>query len=1030
MTARRTLGIVLLTAALLLLLRTWWYDHNRMAAHAPIRDGILDLRGADLSAQRPISLDGQWAFYPASLPSEDGELSSGEAARVLLDVPGNWRPALDASRLAVLPPNFGFGTYRLLIMVDPHEGRDLGLRSTQTYMSSVMYVNGRRLGGSGSPAANASAYTPGIVPYSAYFEDDGSGVIDVRVGVANFFDTTAGGMRTALSFGSRESIERIALASAGLQLLVCVVAGLHLLNAGLLFLVGFRNRGLLLFAALNVCTLTMVLSQDDMLLGRIAPIGDPSLLKLALMMPALVFASLLAFAAHIQADSGRYRLIRISVVCCLGIAIYFWINPTMDGFDSALNLVLFLGGGAVLFYYLYRATRSGRPGAIYLLAGATGVFCNAVGASTQTQLDSTKTFYAFDLLFAFLMFGAYWFRHYAMLLKDMRAATDKLRQADKEKDDFLASTSHELKNPLHGMLGIAQSVLDGSRAKLDDRSQRKIELMLSVGRRMSMLLSDLMDLSAFKMSVIRIHPAPVDLHAVVTGVTDMLADMAIGKNLRMTNRISPDFPPVLADENRLIQILYNLLHNALKFTERGTIDVSAAIEAGYVRIAVADSGPGIPAEALNRIFEPYEQGAAGAAYAGGLGIGLSIGKQLAALHGGALTASSSPGKGTVFTLSLPHADFAASLRPPYEEALEETAAAADETGGGLAYRLERAEAETEVARQGKIRILAVDDDPVNLDVLEGLLSPEGYELATARSAKDALLRLEQGKWDLLISDVMMPNMSGYELTRIVRSRFPLAELPILLLTARNHPEDIASGFRAGANDYLAKPVEPTELRYRVKALTDLRQSVRERLRFEAAWLQAQIQPHFLFNTLNTIAALGEVDTDRMRALLFEFGNYLKASFDFRNSDLLVPLERELNLVRSYLYIKQERFPDRIRVQWDVDDSQSHAPVPPLSVQTLVENAVRHGILKRPLGGTVCIRAKRTDGGLEITITDDGAGIDASTLERLQDNRLDKESGIGLINTDRRLRQLFGTGLALESGPDGTTVSFIARDIRS
>ncbi|CAI6047107.1 Sensor histidine kinase RcsC [Cohnella sp. JJ-181] len=307
-----------------------------------------------------------------------------------------------------------------------------------------------------------------------------------------------------------------------------------------------------------------------------------------------------------------------------------------------------------------------------------------------------------------------------------------------------------------------------------------------------------------------------------------------------------------------------------------------------------------------------------------------------------------------------------------------------------------------------------------------MLAPEGYELTTATSAKDALQWLDRGKWDLLVTDVMMPNMSGYELTRIVRCRFPLAELPILLLTARNRPEDIASGFRAGASDYIAKPVEPLELRSRVKALTDLRQSIRRRLRLEAAWLQAQIQPHFLFNTLNTIAALGEVDADRMRMLVSEFGNYLKASFDFRNSDLLVPLDRELSLVRSYLYIEQERFAERIRVRWEIDADAATTPVPPLSVQTLVENAVRHGILKRPSGGTVCIRAGRAEHGLEVSVRDDGIGIDEATLTRLQDNVLDKESGIGLINTDRRLRQLFGRGLALESGPDGTKVSFIVK----
>lgn len=1062
MTARRTLGIVLTTAVLLMLLRVCWSEEHRTAAHAPIRDGILDLRGSDIPAHRPIALDGEWEFYPAYLPAGTGALPTSGAARALIEVPGNWRLALDASRLSDLPPNFGYGTYRLRILIDPHPGRDLGLRSVQTYMSSVLYVNGERIGGSGTPAASATAYTPGIVPYSAYFEDDGSGEIDIRVGVANFFDTTAGGMRTSISFGSRESIERIGLESIGLQLLVVAVAALHLLNAGILFVVGFRNRGILLFAALNVSAMLMVLSQDDMLLSRIVPVATPVLLKLALVMPPAVFASLLVFAAHIQADSGRYRLIRISAVCCLGIGVYFGVKPDMNGFDGALNGVLYLGSGSVLFYYLYRATRQGRPGAVYLLVGATGIFCNVVGAILQSALDPSKTFYAFDLLFAFMSFGAYWFRHYAILLRDMRAATDKLRQADKQKDEFLASTSHELRNPLHGMLGIAESVLDDSSVKLDERSRRKLQLMLSVGRRMSMLIGDLLDLSAFKMSAVRLHLKSVELSAVVTGVMDMLGDLSAGKQLRMTNRIPPDFPRVIADENRLIQILYNLLHNALKFTERGTVDVSAAVHGNFVRIAVADSGTGIPLDLLDRLFEPYEQGDAGAAYSGGFGLGLSVGKRLAELHGGSLHASSEPGKGTVFTLSLPKTESDSLAAAAYGDALTEPAAANEAAAGAAVVKSETGAGANEAAagaaviestssaagssgyppipaasddtaspneRRARIRILAVDDDPVNLSVLESMLAAEGYELFTATSAKDALLSLDSGRWDLLISDVMMPNMSGYELARIVRGRFPLAELPILLLTARNRPEDIASGFRAGASDYVAKPVDPLELRSRVKALADLRRSVRQSLRLEAAWLQAQIQPHFLFNTLNSIAALGEVDTDRMRVLVFEFGNYLKASFDFRNSDLLVPLDKEISLVRSYLYIEQERFADRIRVRWEIADSESHTPVPPLSIQTLVENAVRHGVLKRPSGGTVGIRVRRVPSGLEVSISDDGVGIDEATLKRLHDDQLDKESGIGLINTDRRLRQLFGAGLAIASGPDGTTLSFIVKDRR-
>ena len=168
----------------------------------------------------------------------------------------------------------------------------------------------------------------------------------------------------------------------------------------------------------------------------------------------------------------------------------------------------------------------------------------------------------------------------------------------------------------------------------------------------------------------------------------------------------------------------------------------------------------------------------------------------------------------------------------------------------------------------------MDDDPINLQVLSTILPAEQYELETVTSGKAALARLNTKEWDLIITDVMMPHMSGYELTRSIREKYSISELPILLITARSQPEDIYTGFLAGANDYVTKPVDALELNVRVQCLTDLKDSISERLRMEAAWLQAQIQPHFLFNTINTIISLSEIDIDRMAILLDEFGYYL------------------------------------------------------------------------------------------------------------------------------------------------------------
>ncbi|MNW55081.1 Sensor histidine kinase YpdA [compost metagenome] len=287
--------------------------------------------------------------------------------------------------------------------------------------------------------------------------------------------------------------------------------------------------------------------------------------------------------------------------------------------------------------------------------------------------------------------------------------------------------------------------------------------------------------------------------------------------------------------------------------------------------------------------------------------------------------------------------------------------------------------------------------------------------------------LEKSRWDLLIADVMMPQMSGYELTQKVREHYSISELPILLLTARSQPADIYTGFLSGANDYVTKPVDAIELKYRIRALTIMKQSFSERLRIEAAYLQAQIHPHFLFNTLNSIMALSETDTKRMQQLVGAFTSFLQISFDFLNTGELVSLSHELELVKAYLHIEQTRFSDRLSVVWAVEPG-IHALVPPLSIQPLVENAVKHGLLSQQQGGTIEIRITRLQKAVRIEVRDDGPGMDHDTLSTLLNPTMKDKKGIGIANTNRRLLQFYGQGLLIQSQPNkGTTVSFVVPD---
>ena len=525
---------------------------------------------------------------------------------------------------------------------------------------------------------------------------------------------------------------------------------------------------------------------------------------------------------------------------------------------------------------------------------------------------------------------------------------------------------------------------------------------MTISRRMSDLLDDLLDDARLREKRIVLQQKPMLVQAVVPGVIGMLQFMMEGKAIRMETDIPDSLPPVMADEKRLIQILHNLLHNALKYTEEGFITVSAEKREGRLLIHVSDTGMGMDAETRKKVFLPYEQGPEGAGDGKGIGLGLSICKQLVELHGGALTVCSEQGKGSVFSFDLPLAGTTASSPPQKEEP-----GRSPEVMENAEPFFLQAHAGTVTPavslplhwHNGKAHILAVDDDPVNLSVLVGILSTEPYSVTTAGSAREALKLLETRQWDLLIADVMMPSMSGYELTQRVRELYSVSELPVLLLTARSQPADIYTGFISGANDYVTKPVDALELRYRISALIRLKQSVNERLRMEAAYLQAQIHPHFLFNTLNSIMALSE----------------------------LVELSHELELVKAYLYIEKERFENTLTVVWEVEP-HLNPPLPPLTLQPLVENAIKHGIFSRSRGGTLSIRIARQNNAVRFEIRDDGKGMDQRKIDQLLEPTRKGAGGIGIFNTNRRLIQLYGQGLSIVSRPnEGTTVSFSIPD---
>ncbi|KEQ27861.1 ATP-binding protein [Paenibacillus tyrfis] len=1022
MKRKKIVAIVGLFLLILTGIRLAWIGVQTTSAKVEAEDGLLDLSRWDPSSKPIFSLFGQWEFYPFQLatPGPDGTFESESGVAESATVPGSWQRNLSPSRGSTI----GYGTYRLRVMLPNGSLPELTVRVPGISASSALYVNGRFLGSAGRPADRASSYTASAAPYSVTFAVDHD-VLDLVLQVANYDDRVMGGLSEPVKFGTAKAMNRAYWFSAGSQAALSLLMVMHALYAFVLYFIGARQKPLLIFSLLGICGAVAVLCDVDRILSAWFGVGYEALYKVSYLSYLGVAALLLQYVRSLLPEFPILRHSRWHFAACGIFGLFVLVLPPKlfslaDGLHTALLLVSYVAAPI----FLYRAVRRGAPDAIYLLLGMVAVASNLFWGLFNYTFSLDIGYYPFDMLAFFIAFALYWFKRYFRNAAETVRLAERLQASDKHKDEFLVHTSHELRNPLHGILNMAQAVLDSPECSDKEANRERLALLVSVGKRMSILLNDLIDLNRLRENRLRLNPGPLRLQAEVAGVLDMIRFMTDGKPVRLENRVPDSLPAVLADENRLVQILFNLLHNAVKFTNEGRVSIEAKTEGDKVVVRVVDTGIGMDEKTASRIIQPYEQGEIQAeTNAAGFGLGLAISKRLVELHGGQLTVSSTPNVGSVFWFTLPAAG-TADVDPATNEVAATRLVEEDEVlanAGTASDPLPEAP-----PREDRARILTIDDDPVNLRILKHVLASDLYEITTTTSGLEALSLLKSGSWDLLVADVMMPDMSGYEVARTVRTIFSPSELPILLLTARHRAEDIESGFKAGANDYIVKPVDAQELRMRVKALTDVTRAAREQKRLEAAWLQAQIEPHFLFNTLNSIAALVDVDSTRMRDLLIAFGDYLRASFDSANSDQLVPLRKELDLVRAYLYIEKERFGDRIQVVWEVVE-HLELQVPPLSVQPLVENAVRHGILRRSKGGTVRIRIQDLGDGVEISIEDNGVGLEPDMLAQAlhRGEPVGRHSGIGMANTDRRLKQIYGKGLLVRSRPgEGTIVSFV------
>jgi CheY-like chemotaxis protein len=383
---------------------------------------------------------------------------------------------------------------------------------------------------------------------------------------------------------------------------------------------------------------------------------------------------------------------------------------------------------------------------------------------------------------------------------DVTAAERQLAQAkanaesaNQAKSQFLATMSHEIRTPLNAVLGLNELMLHSA---LDSQQRRHAELIGSSGRLLLALINDILDVSRIEAGHVQLAAAPFSARSAAEGVVALMRERAVAKGLELRLQVESNEDALIqGDVIRIQQILFNLVGNAIKFTERGVVEVGVALQPGAgrtltLRLEVSDTGIGIPASAMATLFDRFTQADSTTMRRyGGSGLGLAITREIVQMMGGTIATTSTPLLGSRFTVTIP----SRFVERP------ELAAAAAEPGAA------------EPARPA-LRILVAEDNDVHQFLISAVLARMGHTVHLVGDGQLAVEAVRRGDYDLVLMDLQMPGMDGMEATRAIRALGDArAGVPIIAMTANAFEADRQACLDAGMDDHVAKPIDVEQL---------------------------------------------------------------------------------------------------------------------------------------------------------------------------------------------------------------------------
>lgn len=853
---------------------------NKNSKQPKAVNGVLDLRNWDFKKDGIINLDGQWELYWSKLLTPS-DFNSSPSKTGLVNIPGSFS---EFNNHGTQLPGQGYATFRLKVLTNKNVSV-YGVKTEFLQNAYTLWASDQFISSTGTVGKSKKETVPQLLPKIGAFYNN-SGEFYIVLQNSNYYSSA--GQIDSIYLGTESQISSLKARSLAFDFFLfgCAVIG-GVYNLGL-YIKRKKEKSTLYFGIVCILLGFRTLLVGERFFIYLFPHFNFSLYLILLYITFYIYVPFLVlFLNELCPNLLPIEFVNFSSIMggiyVVNVLLYksTWYSTMIFPYEI-ISIILML---YILFKLIVEFIK-GKNDYFMVIIGVLAVFLTGVNDFLyEYSIIITGSYATVGLLIFIIVQSIVLSGKVSEAFTKAEGVTNRLKSINKLKDDFLAHTSHELKTPLNGIIGLTEGLISGFSGDLNKEQVMNLDLISSSAKRLSNLVNDILDFSKLKNNDIQLNLRPINIVKISNMVLRICSTLTLGKNLTLINNISDDIPLVYADENRLQQIFYNLIGNSIKFTNSGSIELSAVKEGAFVRIFIRDTGIGIPDDKLSRIFEPYNQGDEDISKRyGGTGLGLSITKKLIDLHGGSIEVISEFGRGSVFSFTLPIYDD--EIEYPGFRTFHEVINNYSEDNNIV-------NTDNSQSSENKIRILVVDDEPVNIKVLGSFLLAENYEVLSASNGKDALAMIRENRdLDLVILDLMLPDMLGYEISSIVRDEFSIFELPILMLTADNRPESLAISFECGINDYLIKPFDKVELLCRVRTLITLRSSVKS-----AVSLQQKID-----DTQKTVDNLNE-SVEENKQKLIEMLEYDKIKTEFF-ANISHELRTPLNVIWSTIQLLQ------------------------------------------------------------------------------------------------------------------------------